>query len=57
MNYVNTDNFFGFSGTDLIGSVIINQLLIKQKNYDDLIIIQKYTSQMNTTGLLMLMHT
>ena len=44
MNYVNTDNFFGFPGTDLLGGTNINKMLTKQKNYDDLIInSEKYT--------------
>ena len=43
MNHINTDSFFGFSWYNA-RCTNINQIMTKQKNYDDLIINKrKYT--------------
>ena len=38
INHINTDNFFGFPGTDLLGGTNLHKIMIEQKNFDDLII-------------------
>ena len=38
MNHINTDNFWGFPGTEKLGGSCLHEFSRKQKNYDDLII-------------------
>lgn len=38
MHHINTDNFFGFPGTDLLGGTNLHKIMMEQKNFDDLII-------------------
>tara|TARA_Y100000004_G_scaffold148653_1_gene170238 strand:- start:9 stop:845 length:837 start_codon:yes stop_codon:yes gene_type:complete len=38
MNHINTNNFFGFPGTETLGGTNLHQIMVRQKNYEDLII-------------------
>tara|TARA_Y100000996_G_C22527671_1_gene645138 strand:+ start:393 stop:1229 length:837 start_codon:yes stop_codon:yes gene_type:complete len=38
MNHINTDNFFGFPGEPKIGGTNMQDVMLKQKNYEDLLV-------------------
>lgn len=38
MNHINTDNFFGFPGLSKLGGTNMQEIMLEQKNYEDLIV-------------------